>query len=156
LRNGVAAGATVTFQPMPATEIRMLAAEGEYRAGNFAAAAALVDVSRLAIGQLPGLVANGVTDATTLVPGGAACVPRIPVAPFNTSLCGNLWEALKWEKRMETQLTVYSAWWADGRGWGDIPEGTGPSWPVPYNEMDTRRQGFYVLPGSGGPGNYGI
>lgn len=156
LRNGVQAGATVTFTPMPAAEIRMLAAEGEYRAGNFAAAAARVDVSRIANGQLPGLVANGVTNATTLVPGGAACVPRIPVAPFNVTACGNLWEALKWEYRMETQLTTYSGWWVAGRGWGDNPAGTPTQWPVPYQEMDTRAQAFYAMPGPAAVGTYGI
>ena len=129
-------------------------------AGNFAAAAARVDRSRAdtttARGpRLPSLVANGVTNATTLVPGGASCVPRIPVNNA-TSACGNLWEALKYEYRMETQLTNYGAWFIAGRGWGDLPGGTPQQWPVPYQEMDTRAQAFYQMLGPAAVGTYGI
>lgn len=152
LRNDVSAGATTTFLPMPSAEMRLLAAEALYRAGNYAAAAARVDASRVGVGGLPAAP----TDAVTLVSGGASCVPRIPVAPFTVSACGNLWEALKWEKRMETSFTVFGAWYTDGRGWGDLPQGTAPHWPVPYDEMDARAQSFYAMQGTGAPGTYGF
>jgi len=52
-------------------------------------------------------------------------------------------------------------WYFAGRGWGDLPEGTALYWPVPYQEMDTRRQVFYSaggpnLPGGAPHGNYGL
>jgi hypothetical protein len=70
-------------------------------------------------------------------------------------------EAMKWEYRMETMFVSYISQWYSGRGWGDLPNGTAVHWPVPYNEMDTRRRAFYNLGGVGatggsvGVGNYG-
>ena len=100
------------------------------------------------------------------MPGAAACVPHVPDAaaaagPYKASKCGNLWDALKWEYRMETMYTGYGMWYFAGRGWGDLPEGTALYWPVPYQEMDTRRQVFYSAGGVGGVGsaphgNYGL
>ena len=85
------------------------------------------------------------------------CVPRIPVGPaFTSSACGTLWEALKYEKRMETQFTSWSNWWFDGRGWGDLPAQTPPHWPVPYQEMDARSVPFYSVAGTAPVGTYGL
>jgi len=145
------------YTSMTAAEMNLLQAEGQLVAGNFAAAAALIDLTRVGHGGLPALVGS-VPDGTTLVPGGANCVPRIPVGPsFTSSACGNMMEALKYEKRIETQYTAWTNWWIDGRGWGDMPASTPPSWPVPYQEMDTRSQVFYDMGGlSTAPGRYGI
>lgn len=145
------------YTAMTAAEMRLLQAEGELVAGNFAAAAALIDVTRVGRGGLPALTAV-VLDGTTAVPGGATCVPRIPVGPaFTSSACGNMMEALKYEKRIETQYTAWTNWWIDGRGWGDMPAATPPSWPVPYQEMDTRGQAFYDMGGlTSAAGRYGI
>ncbi|HVY64077.1 MAG TPA: hypothetical protein VHH11_04570, partial [Gammaproteobacteria bacterium] len=72
---------------MMLSEMRLLKAEGLYRKGDYAGAAALVNVSRTATvdangraigGGLPAITAF---DATTPVPGGAACVPKVPQAP---------------------------------------------------------------------------
>jgi hypothetical protein len=97
------------------------------------------------------------------IPGGVSCVPRIPdlAAAFKASKCGTLWDAMKWEYRMETAYTGYGMWYFAGRGWGDLPEGSALYWPVPYQEMDTRRQAFYSaggpnLPGGAPHGNYGL
>ncbi len=134
-------------------ELDLLAAEGYFRTNNFAKAAEKIDLSRVGRGGLPGLVANGVLDATTLVPGGAACVPRVPTAPaFTSTLCGNMFEALKYEKRMETAYTSVARWWIDGRGWGDLVEGTAIHYPVPRQEMNARQKQPYPLGGIGGQG----
>ena len=119
---------------MVKAEMDMLQAEGLYRAGNFAAAAALVNVTRTRNG-LP-----AITDfnATSPVPGGANCVPKVPVAPFTVIACGNLWEALKYEKRIETAYTHFSAWFLDSRGWGDLPQDTPTFWAVPFGELQAR------------------
>jgi hypothetical protein len=124
---------------MSKVENDMLAAEGHLRANNFAAAKALIDVSRTRNG-LPGVVADG----TSPVPGGASCVPQVPVGPnYNSAACGNIWEAMKYEKRMETAFTGFMQWFRDSRGWGDLVENTIIEWPVPYQEMQARRSSFY-------------
>jgi hypothetical protein len=149
-------------------ELDLLRAEGLYRQGDFAGAAALINISRTRgmlcqDGTAPGAAAPPATctftstgaqspyaaggglpaitvfDATTPVPGGAACVPKVPAAPaFNAASCGNLWEALKWEKRVETIMTHWLSWYFDGRGWGDLADGTPLYLPVPYQDWLAR------------------
>jgi hypothetical protein len=127
---------------MPAAEIDMLEAEGHIRLGAGASALPLVNTSRTAHGLLPYAAAGD------LAPGGAGCVPRLP-----NGTCGTLMEALKYEKRMETQLLGYMQWYNDSRGWGDLIVGTALHWPVPYQEMQTRNQTFYNMPA---PGTIGV
>jgi hypothetical protein len=133
----------------------LLAAEGYLRTGQIAKAATLIDKTRTTAG-LPAL-SGVITSLTQQVPGGRACVPRVPVGPtFTTTQCGTILEALKWEKRMETAFTVYGAWYFDSRGWGDLPEGTPLSWPVPYQELDARLLPIYTLGGVGGKEAAGV
>lgn len=132
----------------------MFAAEGHIRTGNIAAAAELIDRYRVPNG-LPAL-AGVVTSPTEPVPGGAQCVPRVPAPPnFTSTVCGNIMEAMKWEKRMETAYTTYGAWFFDSRGWGDLPEGTAVHWPVPWQEADARQIRPYNLGGIGQPDGAG-
>jgi hypothetical protein len=132
----------------------MLAAEGYIRKANFAAAAALIDVTRERNG-LPALT-GVITSATTPVPGGSQCVPRVPVGPnYTSTACGTIMEAMKWEKRMETAYTTFAPWYFDGRGWGDLPEGTPLHLPVPVQELDARRMASYNMGGFGRPGGSG-
>lgn len=136
-------------------ELDLLAAEGKYRKGDFAGAAALINISRTRQPTFPttaspttpvvvGAALPAITafDATSPVPGGANCVPRVPSnAGHNgggTVACGNMWEALKWEKRNETAYVAIMAWWLDSRGWGDLPQGTGLDWPAPYQDLQAR------------------
>ena len=139
---------------MSKVEIDMLAAEGDIRKGDLASAAALINKSRTAAG-LPPVTATADGGNT-----GSACVPLVPNGSGGVK-CGNLMEAMKWEKRMETAYTGYGQWYFDARGWGDLPEGTPLEWPVPYQEMDARAHPFYNLGGVGGPsaaakGTYGF
>ncbi len=116
-------------------ELDLLEAEGLFRTGDLAGAAALVNRTRTRAG-LPAITAF---DATAPVPGGAQCVPKVPVGPdFTTVACGTLFEALKWEKRLEVMLTHFGDWYFDARGWGDLPEGTALHWPVPWEDMMAR------------------
>ena len=178
-----AAGRIGTYPIMTAAEIRLLAAEGYIRTGNFTQAINRINVSRRqtvsnttiqtgvdtlgrpVFGPVAILdsIPNSIADTLTPIPGGAHCVPRIPdgTAAYKASKCGNVWDALKWEYRMETMYTGYGMWYFAGRGWGDLPQGTALYWPVPYQEMDTRRQVFYSSGGVGGTGsapngNYGL
>jgi len=150
---------------MTAAEIHLLAAEGLLRQGgvaNIDSAAKLINISRVAKGGLPPVDITA-TDTSAVVPGGNACVPRVPDAAQNykKSRCGNMWDALKWEYRMETAFTGYGMWYFAARGWGDLPEGTAIHWPVPYQDLQVRLAPIYGRGGVGsasgaGPGNYGL
>lgn len=144
--------------PLPiftVAENNMLAAEGYIRTADIDAATALIDRTRTANGLLP--LSGIVTTATDPVPGGASCVPRVPTGPgFTSTTCGTVFEAMKWEKRMEIAYTTYGAWFLDSRGWGDLPEGTALQWPVPNQELDARRKPIYDLGGAGQPGSAGM
>jgi hypothetical protein len=152
------------YPMITAAEIRLLAAEGYLRAtpANFTQAINLINVSRRAKGVLDS-IPNSIADTVTRIPGGSHCVPRIPAPPYTapyTTICGNVWDALKWEYRMETAYTGYGNWYFPARGWGDLPQNTATQWPVPYQEMDARRSPFYGFggggPSSAAPGNYGL
>ncbi len=158
------AGRIGAFPVLTRAEIDLLAAEGYIRQSNWAQAMAKINTTRTAAG-LPALV--GITSLNDSVPGGNGCVPRVPQPPnFTSTACGNIWEAMKWEKRMETAYTGYGNWFFDSRGWGDLPEGTALHWPVPNTEMDTRFEAFYSMggcqnlsaspPQSAAKGTYGL
>jgi hypothetical protein len=151
-------------------ELDMLQAEGLIRTGNGAAAAALINVTRVANG-LPAISAvitapvPGGTAAAP-VPGGTSCVPRVPdPAPAQGAAspgthCGDMMEAMKYEKRIEEAYTHFADWFIDMRGWGDLPQGTGLFWAVPYQDLQVRVHPNYSagggLPGSSAAlGTYG-
>ncbi len=150
---------------MTAAEIRLLKAEALLRQGgaaNIDTAAKLINISRAAKGGLPALDTLAV-DTSAVVPGGSSCVPRVPdsAASYKATKCGNMWDALKWEYRLETAYTGYGMWYFAGRGWGDLPEGTPIEWPVPYQELQVRQVPIYGRGGVGSstgaaPGNYGL
>jgi len=135
----------------------LLAAEAYIRTGDFAKAAAKIDLTRVTNGGLPALT-NVITNATDPVPGGTACVPQVPNA--GTVSCGTILEAMKYEKRIETAYSSFGRWWIDSRGWGDLIEGTAYEYPVPYQEMQARKTKYYPLGGgfgsSAGKSTYGF
>jgi hypothetical protein len=121
-------------------EVDLLAAEAYYRLGDFVNAADRINVTRVANGNLPPLLPLAGT-----VPGGASCVPRVPdpATNYTSSKCGDMFEALKWEKRMELAFMQFGAWYFDSRGWGDLAQGTALEWPVPFQEMQVRAETYY-------------
>ena len=150
-----AGGGNGPFIVMARAENDMLAAEGYLRTGNVAAAAALIDKTRVPAGLLP--LSGVVTTLTQQVPGGNACVPRVPQAPsFTTTACGTIFEAMKWEKRVETSFTGYAQWFIDSRGWGDLVQGTALHWPVPYQELYARLLPSYTTTEVAVKGTYGF
>jgi hypothetical protein len=150
-----------------AAEMRLLRAEGYLQTSQIALATADIDATRGTRGGLP-LITGVITNLTQTVPpnpggGPNSCVPRVPQGPnFTAAGCGNVWEALKWEKRLETAYSSWGNWYLDSRRWGDLPEGTPIHYPVPYQELDTRRQTIYNTGGVGqtggsvGRGTYGL
>ena len=122
---------------MTVREMKALVAEAAYYGGNMGAVAAFVNETR----PLHGLNATDAAGANT------DCVPKLP-----NGTCGDLWEMFKWEKRLETHFAgpLRSGWYFDGRGWGDLMEGTILQLPVPYREMQLLGQNPYDLGGVGG------
>jgi len=82
----------------------------------------------------------------------------VPVAAANppATVCGNIFEAMKWEKRLETSFTGHSQWYIDARGWGDLYAGTPLEWPVPYNELFARHLSTYINSRVAPVGTYGF
>lgn len=126
-------------------ENNMLAAEALIRLGRAPEAVPYVNITRVANGLAPFPAGSTAATRAPAQPGGSAtsCVPRTPTGPGNTLECGTLFEAVKYEKRLETLFTSYNAWFTENRGWGDMPVGSPLMWPVPYQEMDARREPFY-------------
>jgi hypothetical protein len=107
---------------MRIAEMDYLRAEGMYRNGDLVGAAAIINVTRTAAGL----------DATDATGTNTSCVPYLP-----NGSCGDLWEMLKWEKRMETAHTGINGaiWYYDGRGWGDLWMDTPLQFPIPCKEL---------------------
>src|SRR5258705_590959 len=125
------AGRIGNYPIMTLAEMRLLTAEGYIRTGNFTQAINRINVSRRqtvsnttiqtgvdtlgrpVFGPVPILdsIPNSIADTLTPIPGGAHCVPRVPdvAAAYKASKCGNVWDALKWEYRMETAYSHFSA-----------------------------------------------
>ncbi len=135
----------------------MLAAEGYLRTGNVAAAIPLINKTRTRA-TLPAIPATAII--TDQVPNSSAlahdCVPRTPQPPaYNTTACGTIFEAMKWEKRVETSMVGYAQWYIDSRGWGDLVTGTPLEWPVPYQELFARGKSSYTTTARATVSNYG-
>jgi hypothetical protein len=149
IRNNSATGSYPEFVK---AEVDMLAAEAYLRTNQVAKAVEKINIWRTRAG-LPAVSGTSVND---VVPGGASCVPRVPSPPnYTTTSCGNLMEAMKWEKRMETAYLVLGAWYFDARGWGDLAKDTPLMYPVPVPELDARLKPYYNL-GGGGPASAAV
>lgn len=136
-RNTADLGAIQDAMLLP-VEMRLLLAEAEYRLGNQGIAAAIVNETRVENGGLPAVTAAG-------VPSGTNCVPR----RYDGS-CGDLWDALLYEKRIETYGTGISFF--DLRGWGCLLEGTPIQLPPPGRQLDLLGKTVYSYGGVGRTG----
>jgi hypothetical protein len=135
-----AAGYTGPMTEFGPTELHLLRAEGHIQRGEVAQAVPLINLTRVGHGQLPAVVDGGT------VPGGAACVPKLP-----DGSCGDLVDALKWEKRNETRFTGFAGFFYDDRGWGDLVPGTALHWPIPGRELEVLLMPFYTFGGGTDP-----
>ena len=143
-------------------EMDLLAAEGYIRTGNIAAAAAKIDISRVARGGLPALT-GVVTTTSDPVPGGASCVPRVPVGPnFTSTACGDIMEAMKWESGWKPRTRASLAGGSTGAAGAIWSRGPRSSTRCPSRRMNARGgRPSYPLGGGGGnssapKGTYGF
>jgi hypothetical protein len=127
--------------PLPAmlvSEMDLLKAEGLIRLGRAAEALPLINRTRQANGQLPAVTIDGPPDA----PG---CVPR-----KLSGQCGSLWDALRYEKRIEGLGVSGVIAYFDSRGWQELPENSILQLPVPGSELATLLRQNYTFGGPGG------
>ena len=125
------------------TEMDLLKAEALIRLGRAAEAIPLINKTRVANGGLPPVDING-------APGTAPnCVPR-----KLSGACGNLWDALRYEKRIETLGLSAGLQYYDARGWGTLLENTMIQFPMPVVDIELvfGADQIYTF-GGGGPGS---
>lgn len=116
-------------------EMRFIRAEALYRLGRRAEAAALINPTRTAAGLRP-VDANG-------PPAGRDCVPR-----KDDGSCGDLWDAIMYEKRIDLFPLEGDINYLDARGWGKLMPGTPLHFPVIGRELLTRGLPFYTFGGT--------
>jgi hypothetical protein len=122
------------------TELNLYKAEALARLGDATGAAALANLRRQSVGQLPALTAAG-------VPVAANCVPR--TAAGN---CGTLLDAIRYERQIEQAGTFGDYMWMDRRGWGTLPKGTPLHLPIPGEQLEILDMARYSF-GGGLPGS---
>ena len=125
---------------MTLVEMDLLRAEALIRLNRAAEAVPLINKTRVANGQLPPVTAAGTGTKPT-------CVPR-----KNNGDCGDLLDAMLYEKRIELQSIEGILHWADWRAFGKLPKGSLMQLPVHGRELQTLGLPIYSfggdLPGS--------
>lgn len=125
---------------MAVSEMDLLKAEALIRLGRAAEAVPLINKTRVANGKLPMVTIDG-------PPNEAGCVPR----KFNGD-CGSLWDALRYEKRIEGLGISGVIAYFDARGWQTLRENTMIHLPVPGRELAVLQLPLYTF-GGGGDGS---
>ena len=121
---------------MTVTEMHLLKAEALIRLGRADEAVPLINLTRVANGELPPVTIDGPPDE----PG---CVPR-----KQSGACGSLWDALRYEKRIEMAGVDATVAYFDARGWQTLLEGTFVHLPIPGRELGTLQLPLYTFGGN--------
>ena len=122
------------------TEMNLLKAEALIRLGRAADAVPLINLTRVANGELPPVTVEGPPMADD-------CVPK-----KNNGACGSLWDALIHERQLELMGYEGSTRWWDYRGLNRLQEGTLVHFPVSGIEMENLGLSVYTFGGVGGEG----
>ena len=140
LNTAADSGFRAFIQIISMDEMKFVRAEALFRVGRFTEAAALINPTRVAAGLRP-VDANG-------PPAGRDCVPR-----KDNGDCGDLFDAIQYEKRIELYPTEGGdiTWW-DARGWGKLQPGTPFHVPVSGRELISLGLPYYTFGGVGSPG----
>jgi hypothetical protein len=135
-------GTSFESGPIPiitVAEMDLLKAEALIRLNRAAEAVPLINKTRVAIGGLPPVDING-------APGTAPnCTPR-----RTNGACGNLWDALRYEKRIETLGLNGRTPYYDARGWGTLVENSMIHYPMPTVDLEVLELPIYTFGGGGG------
>ncbi len=124
---------------MTLDEMRYIRAEALYRLNRRNEVPALLNPTRVAAGLAP-VTVNG-------PPNTPSCVPR-----KDDGTCGDLWDALMYEKRIDLFPLEPAISYYDQRGWGKLLRGTPLHFPVHGRELETLGLPIYTFGGSG-PGS---
>jgi hypothetical protein len=122
-------------------EVDLLKAEALIRLNRAADALPLINLTRVAAGELPPVTIEGPPDA-------ANCVPK-----KNNGACGSLWDAMIHERQLELMGREGSVMWWDFRGISRLQEGTLIHFPVSGIEMENLGLSVYTFGGVGGEGS---
>jgi hypothetical protein len=120
------------------TEMNLLKAEALIRLNRAAEAVPLINLTRVANGQLPPVTVDG-------PPNEPGCVPR----KLDGS-CGSLWDALRYEKGIELLGMDGVTAFFDARGWQTLPQDTFVQLPIPGRELGVLQRTLYSYGGPGG------
>ena len=134
-------GTTWQSGPQPAltvTEMNLLKAEALIRLGRAPEAVPLINLTRVANGQLPPVTVDGPPDQV-------GCVPR-----KLSGACGSLWDALRYEKGIEGLGMDGVTAFFDARGWQTLPQNTVLQLPIPGRELAVLQRSLYSYGGPGG------
>ena len=134
-------GTTWYSAPQPfitMTEMNLLKAEALIRLNRAAEAVTLINATRVANGQLPPVTVDGPPDE-------AGCVPRKA-----SGACGSLWDALRYEKRIEGLGVDGVTAFFDARGWQTLPADSFVQLPIPGRELAVLVRPLYSYGGPGG------
>ena len=123
-------------------EINLLKAEAHYFLGDMAKAAEFTNISRVEWGELPPLTAAGVPGTV------GTCVPMKSTV---TPTCGDLYDAIMYERMIQIFLQDATRSYLDSRGFGRLSEGTFEQLPIPGRELGTLGLELYSFGGVGGP-----
>ncbi|HEX2094031.1 MAG TPA: RagB/SusD family nutrient uptake outer membrane protein [Longimicrobiaceae bacterium] len=121
-------------------ELDLIRAEAYLHLGDPDRAAGLINRTRVRNGGLPVVTAAG-------VPTARSCVPKTQLGA-----CGSLFDALRYEKRIESAGVEGSVAYWDARGWGTLLIGTPVHFPVPWRDLELIGVPLYTF-GGGGPGS---
>jgi hypothetical protein len=128
-----------------ADENRLLRAEALLRTGDLQGAADLINVTRTRSHTVGGVEYPGLPPVTAAgVPQSPDCVPRT-----DSGACGDLMVALRYERMIELIALDAVRGYADGRGWGILPDGTWLQLPVPPEELNMFGLPVYTYGGTG-------
>jgi hypothetical protein len=119
-------------------EVDFIRAEAWYRLGQYDKVREVVNKYR-ANGDLPPFTGMENPDTPDM------CIPQNA-----DGTCGNLWEALKYEKRIENYHYGSASEFMDDRGWGDLESGTWLELPVPGEELLLLLMEIYTFGGNAG------
>lgn len=127
---------------MTVTEMNLIRAEALIRLGRAAEAVPLINLTRVANGELPPVTIDGPPDE-------AGCVPRkyMPPAGGTQGNCGSLWDALRYEKRIEMAGVDPTVAYFDARGWQTLILNSYIQFPVPGRELEAGRRPLYTYGG---------